>query len=545
MATNKTAESTIKRPTYAELAKQLVACQSRNEAIEVMKQLHKIIDQLMATGDYKLSTKSKDFSLYIKAINKLTKENLYNEELLDIYEKTGKKQHFVINQFLRLTSEEKSALTESRQQEKLASAGVKEDGSFEKRSNIKISVSDIFSKISDWYLSNEAEKLAVYILLGTGLRGSNICVPTTHDDDGYAVNREMLYWDTFMISMNAIAKKRNKEKYNRYIIQTLLPAKNIVYAFNRLITLSEIKAIESEDKFTDSGVRSSIRRLIGDYLPEFKATEDDKGCIHNIRGFYACVTYKLYREKLNHKPAKLLVQENLVHESDNMTQIYLEKFDQENLIDIPTIPVELNIKEVGIIEQNTPLYESTTDDKSENDLDPVETDLDPVEEIVDTVENIAESNSEYGLNFAKILSKLSQAEQEIIAQELHNNSGEIEDILVESLKAFCQSKPKNHKASDSIVKIFDAINEYNSQCQNPTQKVVTGLALTEKIYQSITNGKSLTRKYFRIKYDENKEEIMKYLGDISYNDLNSHNGKYHKKDFPQIISKIVEIYHQM
>jgi len=537
MATNLLTDMTLLSPI--ELAEKLTEFQSRNECIDFMNKFSNRL-RISKKGDKPLqpSTVSKNMTAYRTEVLNYSSNGKYAQELLDDIQ--GNLQHFVIQNFLTLTSEELKTYNEKQDNRKLKKAGVNSDGNVVIKDLADISISGIIEKISDWYLSNKAEKLAVYIMFSTGLRGCNVCVTSSKDSDGNLIKRTMDYYDDNLISMNAIAKKRGEDKKKHHIIQTILPAENVLSAYESLMKLHIVRKLKSDKEFTNSGIRSNIRRLIDDEIPELKDSDDEYGCIHNLRGLYAGILFKLYRlDKLNQNAATMLTQKNLVHDSESQTQKYLNKFGYDRLINLPSdIKLEKNFDVVGE-------FEPTTDENLENDLDPVEVVLDPVESVVDPVENIVESNSEHGLNFAKIISKLSPIEQSIIAEELYNNCGEIEDVLIASLQAFCKSKPKNHKASDTIVEIFNAVNEYNSQCSNPNQKVVVGLAVTEKIYSQITNGKSLTRKYFRIKYDENKEEIMKYLGDISYDELNAHNGKYHKKDFPQIISKIVEIYHQM
>lgn len=479
------------------------------DMIEVANVTNQLLDELNNT--YAITTISKKLTAYKKEFDSID----FDEKFLEnVDSKKGViTQHKVIR-LLSLNSTQLDELTKSREKNQKIKAGFDDLGNVKNVDLPQISIAKILEIACQYCKSNDANKLAVGIMLSTGLRGENVCKSSILADN-LMIYREMNWYSDFQISFNSISKKRGDERLNKYVIQTLIPADLVVSAYQKLISTNDSKNILPSDDFTNSALRKSIARLIDSELKSELEGIDDGHNLHICRGFYACVLNRILENKsINQMARKMIIQSNLQHDNVSETEKYLAKFENSQFADIPqNIEIETNINEIGEIG----MIEIEDETKIETEID----------------------TQGAGLNLAKIISKLNPEMQQKFQEICYQNEGDIEKTLVDLLNSALEIKPKKLKSSNIVDNMIDAIHQFNLENENnPEKMIVPGYSFVDKLYQKFTNKQLARLTYLDIL--KNRNDANQYL-QSHISDVKNHNSKYHRKDVNEIIDRIIEL----
>ena len=498
------------------------------DMIEVANVTNQLLDELAT--NFAISTISKKLTAYKKEFLGIE----YDSKFLETIDtKNGiVTQHKVIK-LLSLNSNQLDELSKSREKNQKVKAGFDDLGNVKNIEYPKISIAKILEIACQYCKSNDANKLAIGIMLATGLRGENICKSTILID-GFMITRDMDWYSNFQISFNSISKKRGSEKLNKYVIQTLIPADLVVSAYQKLSVSYDSKSILAGDDFTNSALRKSIARLINAELKNELKGIDDGHNLHICRGFYACVLNRILENlQINQMARKMIVQANLQHDNVAETEKYLSKFENSQFSDIPkNIEIETNINEIGEIGMVEPVIEPQIEPVIETQIEPeIKAEIEPVIE--------PEIEPENGLNLARIISKLKPELQLKFQEICFDNKGNLEESLIDLLNCALESKIPKIKSSDVISRMIDACHQYNLENENNPQKmIVPGYAFADKLYSRISSKQLARLTYLEIL--EKRDDVNEYLANHVEN-VKTHNSKYHRKDTNLIMDRIIEL----
>ena len=130
---------------------------------------------------------------------------------------------------------------------------------------------------------------------------------------------------------------------------------------------------------------------------------------------------------------------------------------------------------------------------------------------------------------------------EFINKKLRENGDDMNSIVVDALESWCESRPKNIKASGYVDKLFSSIFEYNDSCSSIYDKIYPTYSMIDKLYFLIT-GRRLAKKTYDDIYATFEPDVLNNLKDIPPHKLGTWNNTHHRKTFDTVSKKVIALF---
>jgi phage terminase Nu1 subunit (DNA packaging protein) len=515
--------------------------QACNSLLDLLAENHTV-----ATISYKLSAYKKPFYSFQHPNPKL------NETVTT--KKGTNTQHIAAN-LLTLSSEQSEQLVKDRQQANASKLGIDEDGDIRDVALPPQNIKSIVQKACSLLSSTKPVDIACGLLPLTGLRRNEQNMPAIEYDCGVIV-REWKVIGEFLIAIKGLSKKGGNDGW--FARATLAPAQMIVDAQQRFLSNPEIQAIPTNRRDYDNHkFRKAFDRAFKKHwdkeLSTIEAYDDNGNKIannastHKARAFYTWALVPVLKANgFNQKQAKLYVKNCLGHDDEKDTEKYFNRYDEDQFIEAIDINIPTNFKEVGEMTQ------ATVERLNKAYYQVEETEDTTIEETTETETTETKSS---GFDVNKFVDSIPE-DLQIKFTGLINDGVDITDALIQTVNTArttqnqTETKPP---VSDKISEILTAVMEYNGEQPEVKNILIPTYAACNRISKT-AYGKEIARSTFEDVWSEKGRDIVERLENreipnISREDAKSkglvsqemHNGKYHRKDMDEVISKIVSI----
>ncbi|MEO1762331.1 MAG: protelomerase family protein [Cyanobacteria bacterium J06629_18] len=519
--------------------------------LKVNQACNNLLDLL--AENYEITTISKELSAYKNHFYSFKHSDPKLNETVNTKKGTNT-QHIAAN-LLTLTEEQSKKLSEDRKQSEASRLGIDEDGNIRDVELPPQKIKSIVEKACNLIKSPYAVDIASGLLPLTGLRKNEQNMPAIEYDNGVIV-REWKVIGEFLIAIKGLSKKGGNDAW--FARATLAPAQMIVDAQEKFLASPKVQSISTKyETYNNSGFRKAVDRRFKDvWENEFSTIEayDDNGkkisnnaSTHKARAFYTWALVPVLKANgFKQKQAKLYVKNCLGHDDEKDTSKYFNRYDEDQFIEAIDINIPTKVNEVGEMTQatverlNKAYYESKeTEDKV-------------IEKPTETETTETKSN---GFDVNKFVDAIPE-DLQIKFAALMNDGVDITDALIQTVNTArttqnqTETKPP---VSDKISEILAAVMEYNGEQPEIKNILVPTYAACNRISKA-AYGKEIARSTFEDVWNEKGRDIVERLENreipnISRDDAKNqglvsqemHNGKYHRKDMDEVISKIVSI----
>ncbi|MEM6402619.1 MAG: protelomerase family protein [Cyanobacteria bacterium P01_D01_bin.116] len=529
-------------PTPEEFFNQVSQLDNR---LKVNQACNSLLDLL--SEKFTVATVSKKLSAYKKLFYSFQHPNNKLNETVDTSK--GKNTQHIAANLLSLTEEQSTQLKGNRQQAESFRLGIKEDGDIKDVVMPPQNIKSIVEKACSLLTSTNPVDIACGLLPLTGLRRNEQNMPAIEYESG-VIEREWKVIGEFLIAIKGLSKKGGNNDW--FARATLAPAQMIVDAQKRFLAHPKVKAIPSNyQAYSDGAFRKAVdRRFKEIWSKEFLTIEayDDNGkkvknnaSTHKARAFYTWALVPVLKANgFNQKQAKLYVKECLGHDDEKDTSKYFNRYDEDQFIEAIDINIPTNFKEIGQItsatveELNKPLEVKETEDKS-------------------TLKKQLNVSQIFDLN--KFVDSIPEDLQIKFINSIKNNIT-LTDSLIEIVNTARNTQPQTETkppVSDKISEILTAVMEYNGEQAEVKNILVPTYAACNRISKVIYD-KEIARSTFDDVWGEYGRDITERLANRDIPNISRdeakrqglvsqemHNGKYHRKDMDEVVSKIVSI----
>ena len=465
-----------------------------------------------------------------------------------------KTQHIAAN-LITLTEEQSAELTNNRRKNEASRLGIDEDGDIRDVELPPQNIKSIVEKACSLLSSTKPVDIACGLLPLTGLRRNEQNMPVIEYDSGVIV-REWKVIGEFLIAIKGLSKKGGNDGW--FARATLAPAQMIVDAQQRFISHPEVKAIPTNRRDYDNHkFRKAFDRAFKKYWDSELSTieaYDDNGkkiannaSTHKARAFYTWALVPVLKANgFNQKQAKLYVKNCLGHDDEKDTEKYFNRYDEDQFIEAIDINIPTNFKEIGEMTQ------ATVERLNKAYYQLEETEDTTIEETTETETTETKSN---GFDVNKFVDAIPE-DLQIKFAALMSEGVDITDALIQTVNTARNTQNQTETkppVSDKISEILAAVMEYNGEQPEVKNILVPTYAAVNRISKNAF-GKEIARSTFEDVWGEKGRDIIERLENreipnISRDDAKSkglvsqemHNGKYHRRDMDEVISKIVSI----
>ena len=465
-----------------------------------------------------------------------------------------KTQHIAAN-LITLTEEQSAELTNNRRKNEASRLGIDEDGDIRDVELPPQNIKSIVEKACSLLSSTKPVDIACGLLPLTGLRRNEQNMPVIEYDSGVIV-REWKVIGEFLIAIKGLSKKGGNDGW--FARATLAPAQMIVDAQQRFLSHPEVKAIPTNRRDYDNHkFRKAFDRAFKKYWDSELSTieaYDDNGkkiannaSTHKARAFYTWALVPVLKANgFNQKQAKLYVKNCLGHDDEKDTEKYFNRYDEDQFIEAIDINIPTNFKEIGEMTQ------ATVERLNKAYYQLEETEDTTIEETTETETTETKSN---GFDVNKFVDAIPE-DLQIKFAALMSEGVDITDALIQTVNTARNTQNQTETkppVSDKISEILAAVMEYNGEQPEVKNILVPTYAAVNRISKNAF-GKEIARSTFEDVWGEKGRDIIERLENreipnISRDDAKSkglvsqemHNGKYHRRDMDEVISKIVSI----
>ena len=465
-----------------------------------------------------------------------------------------KTQHIAAN-LITLTEEQSAELTNNRRKNEASRLGIDEDGDIRDVELPPQNIKSIVEKACSLLSSTKPVYFACGLLLLTCLRRNEQNMLVIEYDSGVIV-REWKVIGEFLIAIKGLSKKGGNDGW--FARATLAPAQMIVDAQQRFLSHPEVKAIPTNRRDYDNHkFRKAFDRAFKKYWDSELSTieaYDDNGkkiannaSTHKARAFYTWALVPVLKANgFNQKQAKLYVKNCLGHDDEKDTEKYFNRYDEDQFIEAIDINIPTNFKEIGEMTQ------ATVERLNKAYYQLEETEDTTIEETTETETTETKSN---GFDVNKFVDAIPE-DLQIKFAALMSEGVDITDALIQTVNTARNTQNQTETkppVSDKISEILAAVMEYNGEQPEVKNILVPTYAAVNRISKNAF-GKEIARSTFEDVWGEKGRDIIERLENreipnISRDDAKSkglvsqemHNGKYHRRDMDEVISKIVSI----
>ncbi len=409
-------------------------------------------------------------------------------------------------------------------------------------------IKSIVEKACSLLTSTNPVDIACGLLPLTGLRRNEQNMPAIEYESG-VIEREWKVIGEFLIAIKGLSKKGGNDAW--FARATLAPAQLLVDAQKRFIAHPKVKAIPSNyQAYSDGAFRKAMDRAFKKiWNEEFSTIEaydddgkkvDNNASTHKARAFYTWALVPVLKANgFNQKQAKLYVKECLGHDDEKDTSKYFNRYDEDQFIEAIDINIPTNFKEIGQITS------ATVEELNKPYLKVKET---------ETPKETTKEKLKFEFDAEKFFAGIPSDLRVKFVSTFENQ--DITTALIEVVNAAINTQSQTEKAppvSDKISEILAAIMEYNGEQPEVKNILVPTYAACNRI-SKVAYGKEIARSTFEDVWNEKGRDIVERLENreipnISRDDAKNqglvsqemHNGKYHRKDMDEVISKIVSI----
>lgn len=465
-----------------------------------------------------------------------------------------KTQHIAAN-LICLSDEQNAELANTRRKNEASRLGIDETGDVRDVELPPQNIKSIVEKACSLLSSSKSVDIACGLLPLTGLRRNEQNMPAIEYDSGVIV-REWKVIGEFLIAIKGLSKKGGND--NWFARATLTPAQMIIDAQQRFLSHPEVKAIPTNRRDYDNHkFRKAFDRAFKKYwdseLSTIEAYDDNGNKIannastHKARAFYTWALVPVLKANgFKQKQAKLYVKNCLGHDDEKDTEKYFNRYDEDQFIEAIDINIPTNFEEIGEMTQATVERLNKAYYETEESEDTV------IEETPKTKATETKSN---GFDVNKFVDAIPE-DLQIKFAALMSDGVDITDALIQTVNTArttqnqTETKPP---VSDKISEILAAVMEYNGEQPEVKNILVPTYAACNRISKT-AYGKEIARSTFEDVWSEKGRDIVerlenKEIPNISRDDAKQKgvvsqemwNGKYHRKDMDDVISKIVSI----
>ena len=553
---------TIEKPAQTEVEEQTQDEQPiKFESVPTPEEFFNLVSQLdnrlkvnqacnalldLLSEKFTVATVSKKLSTYKKLFYSFQHPNNKLNETVDTSK--GKNTQHIAANLLSLTEEQSTQLKGNRQQAESFRLGIKEDGDIKDVVMPPQNIKSIVEKACSLLTSTNPVDIACGLLPLTGLRRNEQNMPAIEYESG-VIEREWKVIGEFLIAIKGLSKKGGNDAW--FARATLAPAQLLVDAQKRFIAHPKVKAIPSNyQAYSDGAFRKAMDRAFKKiWNEEFSTIEaydddgkkvDNNASTHKARAFYTWALVPVLKANgFNQKQAKLYVKECLGHDDEKDTSKYFNRYDEDQFIEAIDINIPTNFKEIGQITS------ATVEELNKPYLKVKET---------ETPKETTKEKLKFEFDAEKFFAGIPSDLRVKFVSTFENQ--DITTALIEVVNAAINTQSQTEKAppvSDKISEILAAIMEYNGEQPEVKNILVPTYAACNRI-SKVAYGKEIARSTFEDVWNEKGRDIVERLENreipnISRDDAKNqglvsqemHNGKYHRKDMDEVISKIVSI----
>ena len=529
-------------PTPEEFFNQVSELDNR---LKVNQACNALLDLL--SDKFTVATVSKKLSTYKKLFYSFQHPNNKLNETVDTSK--GKNTQHIAANLLSLTEEQSTQLKGNRQQAESFRLGIKKNGDIKDVVMPPQNIKSIVEKACSLLTSTNPVDIACGLLPLTGLRRNEQNMPAIEYDSG-VIEREWKVIGEFLISIRGLSKKNGNDGW--FARATLAPAQMLVDAQKRFLAHPKVKAIPSNyQAYSDGAFRKAMDRGFKRiWEEEFRTIEsyDDGGnkkesdtSTHKARAFYTWALVPVLKANgFNQKQAKIYVKNCLGHDDEKDTSKYFNRYDEDQFIEAIDINIPTNFKEIGEISQ------ATVEELNKPYLEVKET---------ETPKETTKEKLKFEFDAEKFFAGIP-SDLRVKFVSTFENKEDITTALIEVVNAAINTQPPTETkppVSDKISEILTAVMEYNEGQPEVKNILIPTYAACNRISKVIYD-KEIARSTFDDVWGEYGRDITERLANRDIPNISRdeakrqglvsqemHNGKYHRKDMDEVISKIVSI----
>ncbi|MCC5611075.1 telomere resolvase [Nostoc sp. CHAB 5834] len=329
-STEETTEETV---IYLPSEKDFAATIAQSQTVEGVKEKCQSLVKKLETK-YKVTTARKELTGYRKVIQTLHKFYEIQPELL-------KPRTFKSKETGELETENQSIaldfLIVSEDAAKVISQQAEEKTYKRANDETVIDCQKVFEFAEKLLESENEVEVAIACQAFTGRRISEIFLGEFVEDDSYT-----------MIFKGQLKTRNTEKALSDYLIPVLFDSVKLEIALNRLHNCPNVKSLWQSENPPDlvdsrfgSRIREAFQNHFGVYFPKSPNSKEGNGSSHQLRALYASVLGHLY----NKTSGKI----DYIAKSLGDTVGQVNQYFRFDIANVPEIPLQLKIEEIGMI----------------------------------------------------------------------------------------------------------------------------------------------------------------------------------------------------